>query len=348
MYNKSEANIEQVFAWFRWILLIGVAGLYFLVEDRAFFTVDLDTFTYILTYGAIYSLVIQLGMYIFKRFQKMQSSLKWVSYLMDFILFFGLIGITGGVYSPLVFLTLVWLLHIANSFKTKGLLIAIILALVGYTTTGVILEQFNGDAVWTYVSTVSLMVITGLMIGLIVSRQVRNLYPENINYQEDALMDYITGLYNHRSFQNTLYKLIQGQKPISIVLIDIDDFKALNDQYGHTTGDRVLSILGKTFVFWVDKREGYCFRVSGDQFAIILFNTNKKTIKQHITRWNNYFNEHIQLLEELQGKQMTMSYGVVNLIESDNRDSLLKRAEECLQLAKQKGRGQAIFDGTFK
>ena len=84
-----------------------------------------------------------------------------------------------------------------------------------------------------------------------------------------ALTDPLTGLGNHRHFHERLQReLLDAQErgtPLSLVLLDIDDFKAINDRFGHPTGDRVLSQLATRL-----RQGGEGFRLGGDEFAVLL------------------------------------------------------------------------------
>lgn len=94
--------------------------------------------------------------------------------------------------------------------------------------------------------------------------------------QELASKDGLTSLYNHRYIQELLTKMVkqaqrQGQ-PLSLMMLDIDDFKLLNDQYGHQYGDHVLSAVAKTLLNSV-RESDLVGRYGGEEFMIVLPNT---------------------------------------------------------------------------
>ncbi len=90
-----------------------------------------------------------------------------------------------------------------------------------------------------------------------------------------ALTDNLTGLGNHRAYmqdmQRELDRLRNRGKTLGLALIDIDELKAINDEYGHIEGDRVLTALGS--MLRETKLSAYTYRLSGDDFAVILPNT---------------------------------------------------------------------------
>jgi len=126
-----------------------------------------------------------------------------------------------------------------------------------------------------------------------------------------AIRDGLTGLYNHRHFYDRLEEEFSRAgryaAPLSLVFFDIDDFKRINDLYGHTQGDRVLKRIGK-LVKSVARESDIPARYGGDEFAIILPNTAGDGAFDLANR--------IQAVildcefENLPGEQITVSSGV--------------------------------------
>jgi diguanylate cyclase (GGDEF)-like protein len=98
--------------------------------------------------------------------------------------------------------------------------------------------------------------------------------------RHDALIDGLTGLGNHRAFQDELARQLDLAKrqgtPISLLLIDVDDLKQVNDTNGHDGGDRLLEAVGRVTAA-VLRRSDRAFRVGGDEFAILLPNSDVDT-----------------------------------------------------------------------
>jgi diguanylate cyclase (GGDEF)-like protein len=98
--------------------------------------------------------------------------------------------------------------------------------------------------------------------------------------RHDALIDGLTGLGNHRAFQDELARQLESAKrqatPVSLLLIDIDDLKTVNDTQGHAGGDRLLEAFGR-LTTTVLRRGDRAFRVGGDEFAILLPHSNVDT-----------------------------------------------------------------------
>ena len=88
-----------------------------------------------------------------------------------------------------------------------------------------------------------------------------------IYYSDLALkVDPLTGLLNRKSYENRLKKL---NYLTAIILLDVNDFKIVNDQFGHQYGDKILKIIAKTILNSYGKY-GYCYRVGGDEFCVVL------------------------------------------------------------------------------
>lgn len=112
----------------------------------------------------------------------------------------------------------------------------------------------------------------------------RDLMQANQLLRDQSIRDGLTGLYNHSHFQETLAQLsalaLRSMRPLSLLVIDLDDFKQINDLYGHTMGDQVLRELG----WLLDSQQGparsiarasdFAARYGGEEFALILPDTS--------------------------------------------------------------------------
>ncbi|HBI23857.1 MAG TPA: hypothetical protein DDX84_06605 [Nitrospiraceae bacterium] len=162
-------------------------------------------------------------------------------------------------------------------------------------------------------------------------------------------VDGLTGLYNHREFQKRLEAEINRASrhgsTLSLLLIDIDYFKKVNDTYGHQSGDEVLHILGD-FILKKIRISDFAARYGGEEFSIIL----PETTSSNAFIFSERLRKEINLLATtVLGKEtinITVSIGIATFPEdSSKREWLIKAADQALYFAKQKGRNKSILYG---
>ena len=103
----------------------------------------------------------------------------------------------------------------------------------------------------------------------------------------DGSFDPLTGLYNRATFDKAAKQLI-GQNAFSIIVLDINDFKSVNDSYGHEYGDTVLKTVAAIIRETFDKHFT-CYRIGGDEFAVIGFVTDRDSIERQLGSMINTF-----------------------------------------------------------
>jgi diguanylate cyclase (GGDEF)-like protein/PAS domain S-box-containing protein len=159
-----------------------------------------------------------------------------------------------------------------------------------------------------------------------------------------AVTDSLTGLANRRAFESTLereYAIARryGQ-PLSLLMLDIDNFKAFNDRFGHDQGDRVLTcvadVIRKSF-----RSSDFCTRYGGEEFAVILPNTPKQSAAESAERVRATVAG-----SDLDGHRVTISIGLATL-ESANwsKAEVFRHADEALYNAKGNGKNQVAVYG---
>jgi diguanylate cyclase (GGDEF)-like protein/putative nucleotidyltransferase with HDIG domain len=148
-----------------------------------------------------------------------------------------------------------------------------------------------------------------------------------------ALTDPLTGLGNHRHFHERLEReLAEAQQhglPVSLCFVDIDDFKRINDRYGHPAGDRVLSQLATRL-----RQSGEAFRLGGDEFALLLPGWEENSATAAAESIVN----RVRALDLPHVGHVTVSAGVATVTERSNRDELIRLADSALYWAKEYGK----------
>ena len=158
-------------------------------------------------------------------------------------------------------------------------------------------------------------------------------------YRELSMKDPLTGLYNKRYFTIMLDAALKeaagGQIALSILLIDMDNLKPINDGFGHDRGDEVLVTLAGTLVKCVREGDEAC-RVGGDEFAVILSGIDKTGAGRVAERIRSRF--ALDSFRETEKLNPTISLGMSAYVPGDSPESLQKRADEALYEAKRLGK----------
>jgi diguanylate cyclase (GGDEF)-like protein len=156
-----------------------------------------------------------------------------------------------------------------------------------------------------------------------------------------ATQDALTQLGNRRAMDAALTETIndyaRNPLPATLVLLDLDFFKLVNDTYGHTTGDKVLVELADLLIMRMRKTDRV-FRYGGEEFVILTRNTplaSATAIAEHLR-------QQIEAnLKDPEGA-LTASFGCAELVPDETPESWLERADKALYLAKQQGRNCVV------
>lgn len=158
-----------------------------------------------------------------------------------------------------------------------------------------------------------------------------------------SLTDEFTGLANRRAFirrlQDEIGRAQRYGTHLSLALIDLDEFKAINDLHGHTGGDRVLRCFANE-VLSIVRHYDLAARYGGEEFAVLLPNTRKEGAVAAITKVKN---RALEVRCDYEGKVLslpTFSTGVTVYCSGDTQDSLIARADRALYRAKRLGRNR--------
>jgi len=163
--------------------------------------------------------------------------------------------------------------------------------------------------------------------------------------QELAQTDPLTRLYNRRYFSeissNILNLAKREKKPLSVVMLDIDKFKRVNDTYGHQVGDEVIVSLAN--ILKANKRESdIVCRYGGEEFVILLPNTPIDGAVNFANKLREKVQNYILNLDDGTTLKFTISLGVasVNLEKEESIEKALNRADEALYESKNSGRNR--------
>jgi len=165
-------------------------------------------------------------------------------------------------------------------------------------------------------------------------------YKEALN---SAFTDPLTGAMNRAAMNQALNREIELAKrqdtPLSIILLDADHFKQINDTHGHSHGDEVLKTLAKIAKETI-RQSDILYRFGGEEFLVLLGQTDTSGA----THLADRIREHIEALDTINGKKsdVTVSLGVTTLNSKDDCQSLFDRADKALYQAKSAGRNRTV------
>jgi len=164
------------------------------------------------------------------------------------------------------------------------------------------------------------------------------------NALDIAMKDPLTGAGNRLAMETTLGREIglaaRHQFPLSILVVDIDHFKQVNDNYGHAKGDIVLKNVACELMNSCRDTDA-TFRFGGEEFVVVLNRTDREgarisaeRIREQIADMNNHYSD--------QNIDVTASIGISSLQPKDSINSLFERADKALYEAKRQGRNQVV------
>jgi diguanylate cyclase (GGDEF)-like protein len=169
----------------------------------------------------------------------------------------------------------------------------------------------------------------------------------NEELQELSNRDPLTHSYNRRYFSDVSQKMLnlasRANHSLSVIILDIDNFKTINDNYGHSVGDNVIITLARSLEEYV-RTSDVISRFGGEEFVILLYNVslnNGKKIAEKIRK-----NVENLKIETKQGDvEFTLSLGVAQYDKEQDYNNLehtITRADKALYLAKSGGKNQVI------
>src|SRR5437588_627675 len=181
-------------------------------------------------------------------------------------------------------------------------------------------------------------VFIGGMQALLASTELES---TNARLKETSFKDEVTGLYNRRFFslrlEEELSRYRRFNHPVSVVLLDLDGFKAVNDDLGHAVGDDTLRDVAQILMKH-SRGINVVSRYGGDEFAVLLVETSKAGARLYADR----IREVVAKYPFYHGKLVNASFGVASLPddEATNSEDLFRAADEALYAAKRAGKNQ--------
>lgn len=169
----------------------------------------------------------------------------------------------------------------------------------------------------------------------------------NMKLEHACNTDELTGLHNRRSFNNFIVNIfnISDYNNLTLMMIDIDNFKDYNDTYGHIYGDNCLATIGKAFLEFEEKYECYISRYGGEEFVLVDY-------KHTISEEKSIANDLIKMISDMnieninsKYKKITISIGISSKSTSkvESYIDLINLADDALYQAKNNGKNTIMF-----
>ncbi|PKG85757.1 GGDEF domain-containing protein [Colwellia sp. 75C3] len=163
--------------------------------------------------------------------------------------------------------------------------------------------------------------------------------------QKKSMQDALTKLANRAAFDDFFAKAMVRfhHKPFELALavIDIDDFKKINDTYGHTAGDKTLQVIANSIVKNVSK-DVFVGRYGGEEFVLIYSKTQVETLTDELNNLNKYV-ARLPFKFKSNKVSITLSIGATHIKSDDNIHIAFERADQAMYKAKKQGKNQVIY-----
>ena len=181
------------------------------------------------------------------------------------------------------------------------------------------------------------------------NERMSSLRQDLVAAREEMKRDSLTDAYNRGAFDAAIVQSLNVhfilQQPVTLVMVDVDNFKTINDSFGHAAGDEVLRAVGDCLARSFIRKSDFVARYGGDEFAVILTDTPAEFCGKLMRR----FLEHAREINVPSAPGETLvacSAGYTEIADDDSVETLLKRADKALYQAKAEGRNRAVFVGA--
>lgn len=239
-------------------------------------------------------------------------------------------------FAPEIYLNIIW------TFTMAGLSLPYALLAVGCSLSGALVMTYlhwdKEPSAYLHCLWLLSAFVFGLVTAIVLERMMRAIYQQKKQLEYSASTDTLTGLWNRKMLLQRFNREVaenQADAHYSVLMLDIDHFKQVNDEFGHVVGDKVLSEFADLIKRCIGK-QGHVGRFGGEEFCILLPGFNHQQAyhlaKELLTAINQ--------CEFSQAGKKTASIGVCQHQDDEDFEACIIRADEALYQAKALGRNQ--------
>ena len=184
------------------------------------------------------------------------------------------------------------------------------------------------------------------LANLALSRKIEEVQALQAALREQATQDVLTGLFNRRHLNDTLPSMLaltlREKQPLAVVVVDLDHFKAVNDEHGHHAGDLLLAAFGRLLREQL-RTSDQSYRYGGEEFCLLMPNTTAAAARDKVEQLLQRWQQEVFDLDTGHLQGMSFSAGVADTLQTTATPSqLLRAADELLLQAKRDGRNRVL------
>lgn len=234
----------------------------------------------------------------------------------------------------LILITFIMLQITEFLFKKSYLILNIGLFLWGSALFATVYNDIDIQPVWVSLWILNILKTIGillLVIGMITA--IKKINKKCTYFKMLATIDDLTELPNRRYFHEELKK--HENKMLFFIMMDIDNFKKINDKYGHEEGDRILHSFGKVLLLYSEQNV-FSARLGGDEFAAFIISNEK----ENAICFSEYLLNEIKKIIINDSEHMTLSIGMAYKLPFESNEIGFQRADKALYKAKSNNRNR--------
>jgi len=327
------------------VLLLGILYFSFAVSDT-FLTANRHTFNLLLLNRALFLFVSILFHVWLKKGRSINELFLSVTlyeiigagFIMHVFLNYEAPNFLIQTFNIMIVLIVVYIMPNRWGYKV---LVSLIISIGFFWICFRIFPQVGSREFTASITNTAIVIVLSAISSFQINRHKRIQFANNKELTRLSSRDSLTGIYNRHRFEEELHRYIRhihrygGQ--LSLILFDIDDFKRINDSFGHAVGDKIIVNVTELVKLMIRETDFFS-RWGGEEFAVILPDTDK----EDATRLAHRLRTRICCTYFEPVGQITCSFGIDSFKPGDNIDTLMKRVDKFMYMAKEAGKDQVI------